>query len=129
MIENGDYQIWLTHASGFYTGDGEFVSGEAVNQERWKDEILGRVVEAGDTVMRSGGKTGNASMDGNSDGPHLHFEIRHCVEDGQGGKKCSQPVDPNAVLLPGQDEYCSWNAQDNGYDYSIQMCGAGHPGD
>jgi murein DD-endopeptidase MepM/ murein hydrolase activator NlpD len=57
----------------------------------------GQVVVAGDTVGISG-------TTGNSSGIHVHFEVR--VWDGSAWA----PVDPNAVLLPGQSAYCDWYA-------------------
>jgi murein DD-endopeptidase MepM/ murein hydrolase activator NlpD len=57
----------------------------------------GQVVVAGDTVGISG-------TTGNSTGIHVHFEVR--VWDGSAWA----PVDPNAVLLPGQSAYCDWYA-------------------
>jgi murein DD-endopeptidase MepM/ murein hydrolase activator NlpD len=60
----------------------------------------GQVVSAGDIVGISG-------TTGNSSGIHVHFEVR--VWDGSAWV----PVDPNAVLLPGQNAYCDWYALAN----------------
>ena len=87
LIENDGYQVLLSHASDVYVS-------------------VGDVVSAGDVVMASGGKMGD-ERDGNSTGPHLHFEVRKCVTQKDGEVKCVA-VDPSSVLLPGQDVYCDW---------------------
>jgi len=90
IIQNGDYQVWLTHAIDFNVQAGD-------------------TVQAGDVVMFSGGAVGSAGA-GNSSGPHLHFEVRHCEEDADGKVTC-EIVNPNATLLPGQEEVCFWSSQ------------------
>jgi murein DD-endopeptidase MepM/ murein hydrolase activator NlpD len=57
----------------------------------------GQVVAAGEVVGISG-------TTGNSTGIHVHFEVR--LWDGRSWT----PVDPNALLLPGQAAYCDWYA-------------------
>lgn len=87
IIQNGEYQVWLTHAIEFNVQAGD-------------------IVQAGDVVMFSGGRPGTPGA-GNSSGPHLHFEIRHCPED----KDRCEIVNPNGTLLPGQDTVCFWAGQ------------------
>jgi hypothetical protein len=90
IIQNGAFQVWLAHAIQFNVD-------------------VGQIVEAGDVVMFSGGSPG-ADGAGNSSGPHLHFEVRYCTENDHGKAQC-EIVNPNSVLLPGQEEICFWSAQ------------------
>jgi len=92
IIENDGWQVLLSHAS-------EFPS----------DIQVGDVVEAGQVVMYSGGGTDNSEKDGNSTGPHLHFEVRECT--GEPGSETCYAHDPAGVWLPGQTEDCDWYAQ------------------
>ena len=87
LIENAGYQVLLSHASEVYVS-------------------VGDVVAAGAVVMASGGEMGDA-RDGNSTGPHLHYEVRKCILQAEGKVKCVA-VDPSSVLLPGQAVYCDW---------------------
>jgi murein DD-endopeptidase MepM/ murein hydrolase activator NlpD len=84
IIENNGYQVLLTHASEVLV-------------------TVGQIVQAGDVVMNVGGQCVDA-RDGNSTGPHLHFEVRICDPETQ---KC-QAVNPMAVILPGQSGFCNW---------------------
>jgi murein DD-endopeptidase MepM/ murein hydrolase activator NlpD len=69
LIEKNGFQVLLSHATDIH-----YTVGDNVN--------------AGDVVMRSGGGN-NDWRDGSSNGPHLHFEIRHCVEgDDSAGEVC-----------------------------------------
>ena len=78
VIENNGWQVYLGHNSSFLVGVGE-------------------VVRAGQAVALSGST-------GNSSGPHVHFEVRECM-DGY----CT-PRHPERVLLPGQSAYCAWSS-------------------
>ncbi len=82
VIENHGWQVYLAHNNSFLVH-------------------VGDVVNAGDAVSLSGST-------GNSSGPHVHFEVRACV-DGH----CT-PRNPLSVLLPGQDAPCDWYALPNG---------------
>lgn len=89
IIENNGYQVLYGHATD-------------MNVE------VGETVTAGDVVMTVGGDN-NDERDGNSSGAHLHFEVRKCDPSSEGKDTICGVVDPNATLLPGQTQLCSWN--------------------
>ncbi|MHB8087280.1 MAG: M23 family metallopeptidase [Anaerolineaceae bacterium] len=89
IIENNGYQVLYGHAT-------------EINVQ------VGDTVDAGDIVMTVGGDN-NDWRDGNSSGAHLHFEVRECDPNSEGEDAICRVVDPNATLLPGQTQTCSWN--------------------
>lgn len=91
VIENDGWQVILGHLCCGARGSTSAPSGSSslsVNE--------GALVQAGDMVGLSG-------TTGNSTGPHLHFEVRHCDSDG----RC-HVVNPGAAVLPGQQILCPW---------------------
>lgn len=84
IIENENYQIFLAHNSEMFVQEGD-------------------VIEAGEPI-------GLCGSTGNSTGYHVHFEVRRWSETSQRW----MPVDPNAVVLPGQEGYCDWYALQTG---------------
>lgn len=78
VIENHGVQVYLAHHSDLWVEPGQ-------------------IVEAGQPV-------GTCGSTGNSTGPHVHFEVR--VWSDKSNRYL--PVDPNSVLLPGQEDYCDW---------------------
>jgi murein DD-endopeptidase MepM/ murein hydrolase activator NlpD len=90
VIENDGYQVLLTHAQDMLYE-------------------VGDIVTAGDTVLISGGGVGD-SRDGSSTGPHLHFETRKCEESSDGNVYC-KAYDPDGIILPGQNDNCTWTQQ------------------
>lgn len=78
VIENNGVQVFLAHNSEMFVQEGD-------------------VVNAGDPI-------GLCGSTGNSTGYHVHFEVRVWSENSQ----MWLPVDPNSVLLPGQEGYCDW---------------------
>ncbi len=76
VIENAGWQVYLGHNNSFLAQVGE-------------------IVQAGQAVSLSGNT-------GNSSGPHVHFEVRQCVNG-----ECT-PRNPNLVALPGQSAPCDW---------------------
>jgi murein DD-endopeptidase MepM/ murein hydrolase activator NlpD len=93
VIENEGWQVILGHlccgargASGAPTG----ISSLSVRE--------GEVLQAGTQIGESG-------TTGNSTGPHLHFEIRHCEQD-EGCHVSS----PDTTILPGQTDFCPWES-------------------
>lgn len=62
VIENDSWQVYLAHNNAFLVG-------------------VGAIVQAGQVVALSGST-------GNSTGPHVHFEVRQCLEDGEGSVTC-----------------------------------------
>ena len=107
IIENNGVQVLMGHASGLV------FNGVEVQPS----ELVGQYVEAGQEVMLSGGCVGGpdnegkcpqGGVNGNSTGPHLHFEVRTCDET---TGKCTQAVNPMNATLPGQTESCNWFQQ------------------
>ncbi len=106
IIENAGKQVLLSHSSEIPVS-------------------VGDIVQAGDIVAQSGGCqtqewSGDRAYcvdpkDGASTGAHLHFEVRDCREDADGEVRCGA-VNPNNVTLPGQGQFCNWNAQVQGGD-------------
>ena len=95
VIENEGSQVVLGHMCCGSSGTTGAPTGESTIAVS-----PGDVITAGEVV----GKTGQT---GNSDGIHLHFEVRHCEEDG----RC-QIQNPSGVFLPGQSSYCQWETLD-----------------
>jgi hypothetical protein len=95
VIENNSSQVILGH---MYCGESAKTSIPA--RESTVQVSPGDIIEAGE-VMGQTGETGN------SDGIHLHFEVRRCDEDG----RCSIQ-NPSSVFLPGQNSLCLWEFLD-----------------
>jgi len=95
VIENRGSQVVLGHMCCGESGKTGSPTGESTIRVS-----PGDIIEAGESM----GKTGET---GNSDGIHLHFEVRQCDEDG----RC-QIQNPSSVFLPGQNLLCSWEALD-----------------
>ncbi|MEW6567671.1 MAG: M23 family metallopeptidase, partial [Chloroflexota bacterium] len=93
VVENSGDQVILGHMCCGGPGTTGAPTGESSLRVRQGD-----VIQAG-TVVGQTGETGN------SDGVHLHFEVRQCDADG----RCTIR-DPSTVFLPGQDSYCDWEA-------------------
>jgi murein DD-endopeptidase MepM/ murein hydrolase activator NlpD len=91
VVENDGNQVILGHMCCGSSGTTGAPTGESTIEVS-----PGDVIDAGDVV----GQTGDT---GNSDGIHLHFEVRQCDE----GGRC-QIQDPSGVILPGQDSFCRW---------------------
>jgi murein DD-endopeptidase MepM/ murein hydrolase activator NlpD len=96
VVENGGSQVILGHMCCGESGTTSAPTGESTIEVS-----PGDVIEAGDVV----GQTGQT---GNSDGIHLHFEVRECDADG----RC-QIQDPSSVFLAGQDSLCEWESLDS----------------
>jgi murein DD-endopeptidase MepM/ murein hydrolase activator NlpD len=97
VIENGGWQVILGHLCCGGKGASSSPSGSPS-----LTVTEGEIVQAGDLVGKSG-------QTGNSTGPHVHFEIRHCDPEGS-----CLVVDPNRVILPGQDGLCPWETFGDG---------------
>ena len=95
VVENNGSQVILGHMCCGESGTTSAPTGESALQVHQGD-----IIEAGSVV----GETGET---GNSDGIHLHFEVRHCGGDG----RCSIQ-NPSSVILPGQDSECEWERLD-----------------
>ncbi len=93
VVENSGSQVILGHMCCGESGTTGVPTGESTIEVS-----PGDVIEAGDVV----GQTGQT---GNSDGIHLHFEVRECDAEG----RC-QIQDPSSVFLAGQDSLCEWQA-------------------
>ena len=91
VVENDGHQLILGHMCCGRSGVG--------GSERGRSSIR---VKEGD-VIPAGTIVGRAGETGNSEGVHLHLEIRMCDGSGQ-----CRIVDPRSVYLPGQDAYCDW---------------------
>lgn len=91
VVENNGWQTILGHMCCGASGTTGAPTGESSLRVR-----PGAIIEAGSVV----GQTGET---GNSDGIHLHFEVRQCDRDG----RCAIR-DPGSMLLSGQDWYCDW---------------------
>jgi murein DD-endopeptidase MepM/ murein hydrolase activator NlpD len=91
VVENNGSQVILGHMCCGGSGTTSAPTGESTLQVQQGD-----LIEAGSVV----GQTGET---GNSDGIHLHFEVRRCDADG----RCSIQ-NPSSAILPGQDPLCDW---------------------
>lgn len=91
VVENDGWQVILGHLCCGGKGSSSSPSGSS--------SLL--VTEG--AVLRAGDLVGLSGETGNSTGPHLHFEMRHCDDDG----RC-HARNPEAVLLPGQAGPCAW---------------------
>ena len=108
IIENNGMQVLLGHASQLV------LNGEIVQPE----QLVGRVIDAGTEVMKSGGCMGGVNeatnmcdqdwRDGKSTGNHTHFEVRTCDEK---TGTCTQANNPMSATLPGQTGSCNWYQQ------------------
>ncbi len=78
VIANEETVVYLAHNSQILVG-------------------VGQIVQAGEVIGLSGST-------GNSDGVHVHFEVRYW-----NGTNWT-PVNPENILLPGQVEFCDWDA-------------------
>jgi len=91
VVENNGSQVILGHMCCGESGRTRAPKGESTIQVEEGD-----IIEAGSTV----GQTGET---GNSDGVHLHFEVRLCDSDGG-----CEIKNPSSVNLPGQNSLCPW---------------------
>jgi len=97
VVENNGNQVILGHMCCGGPGTTGTPTGESSLRVRQGD-----VIQAG-TVVGQTGETGN------SEGIHLHFEVRQCDTDG----RCTIR-DPSSVFLSGQDSYCDWEVLGEG---------------
>lgn len=93
VIKNDGWQVILGHLCCGASGKSHTATGPT-----------SIAVAAGDLVI-AGDVVGKSGTTGNSTGPHLHFEIRQCDQDGN----CNV-MNPNVVRLPGQDGLCAWES-------------------
>ena len=97
VIENDGWQVILGHLCCGPSGKTNSPTGSSSISV-----AVGDLVNAGEVVGKSG-------TTGSSTGPHLHFEVRSCDQDGQ-----CRVMNPNAVILPGQDDLCPWESFSDG---------------
>ncbi len=93
VVENNGSQVILG-----YMCCGESGRTRAPTGESSIGVSSGDIINAGE-IMGMTGETGN------SDGIHLHFEVRQCDEQG----RC-EIQDPSSVILPGQNSLCLWGS-------------------
>jgi murein DD-endopeptidase MepM/ murein hydrolase activator NlpD len=93
VIENDGWQVILGHLCCGASGKSHTATGPTSIAVATGDHVT-----AGDVVGKSG-------TTGNSTGPHLHLEVRRCDQDGH----CNV-MDPNVVILPGQNGLCAWES-------------------
>ena len=91
VIENDGWQVILGHLCCGTSGRSAVATGDSNIS-----------VAVGD-IVRAGRVIGTSGNTGNSTGPHLHFEVRQCDNEG-----LCRVMDPNLALLPGQEEHCLW---------------------
>jgi len=96
VVENNGSQVILGHMCCGGSGTTSAPTGESTFRVQEGD-----IIEAGSVL----GETGET---GNSDGIHLHFEVRRCAADG----RCSIE-NPSSVILPGQNSLCEWQGLDH----------------
>jgi hypothetical protein len=97
VVENDGWQVILGHLCCGPSGKEAAPTGPSSISV-----LQGEVIRAGNVVGKSG-------TTGSSTGPHLHFEVRRCDLAG----KC-RVMNPNAVILPGQDGICAWESFSDG---------------
>ena len=93
VIENDGWQVILGHLCCGSSGIGSAPTGPS-----------GITVSKGD-ILQAGSVVGTSGTTGSSTGPHLHFEVRKCDQEGQ-----CRVMNPNTVLLPGQNKLCAWES-------------------
>jgi len=93
VIENDGWQVILGHLCCGANGKSHTATGPTSIAV-----AAGDLVTAGDVVGKSG-------TTGNSTGPHLHFEVRQCDQDGH-----CLVMNPNVVKLPSQEGLCAWES-------------------
>lgn len=97
----GGLVVWADWDPQWYFG--QFVAIEA-NGYQLIFAHLSRIDVVKGQIVHAGQQIGLTGTTGNSDGIHLHFEVR--VWNGERWV----PIDPMTAVLPGQYEYCDWHA-------------------
>ncbi|TET82942.1 MAG: M23 family metallopeptidase [Anaerolineales bacterium] len=93
VIENEGWHVILGHLCCGPSGKSSAPTGpSSINVGK------GDIVQARSVVGTSG-------TTGSSTGPHLHFEVRKCDQEGQ-----CRVINPKTVLLPGQDAPWLWES-------------------
>lgn len=91
VVENNGSQVILGHICCVESSKTNSPTGESTIQ-----------VEPGD-IIEAGSVVGQTGETGNSDGIHLHFEVRKCDANG----RCIIQ-NPSSVILSGQNSLCPW---------------------